>query len=292
MDWRDIPSLSSLRAFEAAARLGSFSAAARELNVTHAAIAQHVRSLETHFGLTLMERNGRAMQPTVEGRQLSLDLAEGFGAIAAGVWTLMGSKRARPLQVTMTPSFAEAWLMPRIGQFWAQHPEVEVAFIPSVSLIDLRRDGFDMAIRFGEGGWPGLDVEPLVMSPFVVVAAPSLAKGRRLDQMGPLQYYRWFTSEASREHFVWGRAAGLDLDRLGFTELPNNSLAQAAVRAGHGLSIQAQTLVESDLAEGRLVALYTGESEGLGYHMVTPRGVRAAPLATFMTWLRRAAKDA
>lgn len=290
MDWRDIPSLSSLRAFEAAARLGSFSAAARELNVTHAAIAQHVRGLEDHFGTALMEREGRAMRTTPEGRRLSHDLAEGFGAIAAGVRVLMEGKRQRPLQVTMTPSFAEAWLMPRIGQFWAQHPEVEVALIPSISLIDLRRDGFDMAIRFGAGDWPGLEVEPLVMSPFVIVAAPSLAKGRALHEMGPLADYRWFTSDASREAHVWGRAAGLDMDALRITELRNNSLAQAAVRAGHGLSIQAQTLVEADLAEGRLVALYTGENEGLGYHMVLPRGAHGGALEVFVKWLRRAAR--
>lgn len=290
MNWRDIPSLSALRAFEAAARLQSFSAAARELNVTHAAVAQHVRALEAEFGQVLMERAGRAMRPTPAGRQLADDLAEGFGTIAAGVRTLIDSRRVRPLQVTLTPSFAEAWLMPRIGQFWAQHPEVEVALIPSVSVIDLRRDGFDMAIRFGAGDWPGLEVEALVMSPFVIVAAPSLANGRRLHEMGPPEGYRWFTSEASREAHVWGRAAGLDMEALSITELPNNSLAQAAVRAGHGLSIQAQTLVESDLAEGRLVALHTGESGGLGYHMATPRGVPPAPLAAFMAWLRRAAK--
>lgn len=290
MNWRDIPSLTSLRAFEAAVRHGSFSAAARDLNVTHAAIAQHVRGLEAQFGVTLMARDGRAMRPTAEGRQLAHELAEGFGAIAAGVRALMDSKLQRPLQVTMTPSFAEAWLMPRIGQFWAQHPEIEVALIPSASTIDLRRDGFDMAIRFGAGDWPGLDVEPLVMSPFVIVAAPSLARGRTLEEMGRLDGYRWFTSEASREHFVWGRAAGLDMTRLTFTELPNNSLAQAAVRAGHGLSIQAQTLVDSDLAEGRLVALHTGQNEGLGYHMVLPKGPRPASLTAFTRWLRRAAR--
>ena len=208
MDWRDIPSLSALRAFEAAARLGSFSAAARELNVTHAAIAQHVRALEAHFSVTLMAREGRAMCPTAEGRQLAQDLGEGFGTIAAGVRALIGSRRARPLQVTLTPSFAEAWLMPRIGQFWAQHPEVEVALIPSVSLIDLRRDGFDMAIRFGAADWPGLAVEPLVMSPFVVVAAPSLAQGRRLHEMGPLDGYRWFTSQVLARAFRLGPCGG------------------------------------------------------------------------------------
>lgn len=290
MDWRDIPSLSALRAFEAAARLGSFSAAARELNVTHAAIAQHVRLLEDRLGQPLMERDGRAMRPTPAGRQLAGDLGEGFGTIAAGVRALLDSRQARPLQVTMTPSFAEAWLMPRMGQFWAQHPEVEVALIPSVTVVDLRRDGFDMAIRFGAGDWPGLEVEPLVMSPFTVVAAPSLARGRRLEEMGPPESYRWFTSEASREQAIWGRAAGLDMDRLGVTELPTNGLAQAAVRAGHGLSIQAQTLVERDLAEGRMVAVHTGENAGLGYHLVLPRGAHGAPLLAFVKWLRRAAR--
>ncbi|WP_071673790.1 LysR family transcriptional regulator [Nioella nitratireducens] len=290
MDWREIPSLAALRAFEAAARLETFSAAARELNVTHAAIAQHVRSLEDHFGQKLMLREGRGMRTTAAGRRLAADLGEGFSTIAAGVRTLMDNQRQRPLQVTMTPSFAEAWLMPRIGQFWSRHPDIEVALIPSVSVIDLRRDGFDMALRFGEGDWPGYDVEPLVMSPFVVVAAPDLAKGRMLDEMGALDQYRWFTSEASREQLVWGHAAGLDMARINFTELPNNSLAQAAARAGHGVSIQAQTLVEGDLRDGRLVALYTGESEGLGYHIVTPRGPKPPALAAFVSWLRRAAR--
>ncbi len=288
MDWRDIPSLSALRAFEAAARLDSFSAAARELNVTHAAIAQHVRALEDHFGQPLMERQGRSMRPTAAGLRLADDLGEGFGTIASGVRALMDNRRQRPLQVTMTPSFAEAWLMPRIGRFWSAHPEIEVALVPSVSVVELRRDGYDLAIRFGDGNWPGLEVEPLVMSPFVVVAAPSLAQGRNLDEIGQLQDYRWFMSEASHEQDVWGQAAGLDLSALNTTEMATNNLALAATRAGNGLSIQAQALVQGDLEDGRLVSLYQGESDGLGYYMVRLRGPMSPALTHFVKWVRRA----
>ena len=110
MDWRDIPSLSALRAFEAAARLGSLSEAARALNVTHAAIAAHVRALETEFGQPLLRRSGRGMVPTQAGLELSRDLGSGFAEIAAGVRALKRGREDRPVILTTTPSFAENWL--------------------------------------------------------------------------------------------------------------------------------------------------------------------------------------
>lgn len=290
MDWRDIPSLAALRAFEAAARLDSFSAAARELNVTHAAIAQHVRALEDHFSQSLMERDGRAMRPTPAGRQLAYELGQGFGQIGDAVRTLLDDRRQRPVQVSTTHSFAETWLMPRIAEFWAKHPDVEIALIPSIGLVDLRRDGFDLAIRFGDGNWPGLDKEPLVMSPFVLVGAPALVQGRTLAELGPVEGFKWILSQESREHTVWGAAAGLDMAQLNISTMSNNGLAMAAVRAGHGLSVQAKTLVQDDLESGRLQALYEGDPVGLGYYLVTQRGPMSPALTTFVKWLRRAAQ--
>ena len=244
MDWSSIPSLAALRAFEALARLGSLSAAARELNVTHAAISQHLRALEVDFGLPLARREGQGMQLTEAGHELAAGLGEGFARIAEGVSHLRARTQAQPVVVALTPSFAEAWLMPRMGGFWTAHPDVEVRLVPGVGLTDLRRDGIDVAIRFGGGSWPGVQAEPLALSAFVVVAAPGFTKARGVQDLARLSAHDWFFSGASVEQRVWGQAIGVDFDAIGAREMANNGLVVSAVRAGLGLSIQAKALVE------------------------------------------------
>jgi len=290
MDWSDIPSLASLRAFEALARHGSLSAAARELNVTHAAISQHLRGLEAALGEALARRDGQGMALTEAGQELAAALGEGFARIAEGVARLRDRNRERPVVVALTPSFAEAWLMPRIGAFWAAHPEVEVRLVPGTALVDLRRDGIDLAVRFGGGQWPGLQAEPLTASRFALIAAPGFTKARSLADLGRLTAHDWFFSTASNEQRIWGRAIGVDFERLGAREMANNGMVVSAVRAGLGLSIQAKALVEPDLQSGQLVALHEGDAEGLGYYLVTRPDPLSPGARLFCRWLRRAAR--
>ena len=134
MNWKDIPSLAALRAFEALARHGSLSGAARELNVTHAAVSQHLRQLESALDEPLARREGQGMALTDAGRDLALALGEGFARIAEGVAQLRDRRAQRLVVVALTPSFAESWLMPRIGGFWSAHPEVEIRLAPSIAL--------------------------------------------------------------------------------------------------------------------------------------------------------------
>lgn len=290
MDWSRIPSLSALRAFDALARHGSLSAAARDLNVTHAAIAQHLRALETHFGESLATRDGQTMRLSETGRDLAEALGEGFGRIAEGVTEIMDRNAVRPITVTLTPSFAEAWLMPRMGAFWSSHPEVEVRLVPSIALSDLRRDGIDLAIRFGNGDWPGHEVEPLAVSRFVVVAAPTYTKAQTLDELGRLGAHDWFFSSAANEQRVWGAAIGVDFDKVGAQDMANNGMVLSAVRAGLGLSIQSRALVLPDLQSGQLTTLYEGDPEGLGYYVVTRPGVLTPGARAFRAWLRKMAQ--
>lgn len=290
MDWRDIPSLASLRAFDALARHGSLSSAARALNVTHAAVSQHLRALEAEFGEPLARREGQGMHLTEAGHDLAAALAEGFGRIAEGVTQLRDRNTLRPVVVALTPSFAEAWLMPRIGRFWAEHPEIEVRLVPGVVLTDLRRDGVDVAIRFGKGAWSGLQAEPLALSAFAVVAAPGFTKARGVQDLQQLSAHDWFFSGASVEQRVWGRAIGVDFDKIGAREMANNGLVVSAVRAGLGLSIQAKTLVEPDLASRQLVSLHEGDPEGLGYYIVTRPSALSPAARVFVRWLRRLAR--
>lgn len=291
MDWSRIPSLAALRAFEALARRNTLSAAARELNVTHAAIAQHLRGLETHFGEKLAQRDGQIMRLTATGEALAETLTEAFSRIDEGVGAILDRTAQRPVTVTLTPSFAESWLMPRIGDFWRTHPEVEIRLAPSTTLVDLRHDGIDIAIRFGDGNWPGHDVEPLALSRFVVVASPAYTDARDLDALGDPATHAWFFSLAAREQQKWGAAIGIDFTKVGAKEMASNALVLSAVRAGLGLSIQSGALVDPDIAAGTLVALHEGDPEGLGYHVVTRPGVLPPGARHFLSWLRKAAKN-
>ncbi|MAM63400.1 LysR family transcriptional regulator [Maritimibacter sp. UBA3975] len=290
MDWSRIPSLAALRAFEALSRHGTLSAAARDLNVTHAAIAQHLRTLETHFGEGLASRDGQTMRLTETGRELADALGDGFSRISEGVGAILDRNAIRPITVTLTPSFAEVWLMPRMGQFWAKHPDVEVRLVPSVGLADLRRDGIDLAIRFGTGAWPGYEVEPLAVSRFAVVAAPDYTKARSIEELGRLGAYDWYFSSAANEQRIWGRTIGIDFERIGAQDMANNGMVLSAVRAGLGLSIQSLALVEPDISSGQLTTLYEGDPEGLGYYVLTRPGVLTPGARTFRTWLRRMAQ--
>lgn len=290
MDWRTLPSLSALRAFEATARLASFSAAARELNVTHAAIAQHVRALEADLSTPLVRRSGQGMGLTAEGALLATQLSDGFGTIARAVKQVREDQEARPVRVSLTPSFAESWLMPRLGGFWQTHPDIQLALLPTTEVVDLRRDDVDLAIRFGTGDWEGLHVRLLLASPYVVVASPELAGDARcLEDLGDPAALKWFFAMAAREQRVWGAALGLDFDVIPFQDLQSNALVGAAVRAGYGVSIQARTLVERDLQSGQMVALREGDSAGLAYYLVTAEAKPRHKTRRFMAWLKQQA---
>ena len=149
VNWRNFPSLTALRAFEAAARLQSFSRAARELNVTHAAVAQQVRGLEADLGRELIFRQGRGLALTSEGARLATALAEGFRGIAQVVDELKAAVPGTPVTLTLTPVFAAQWLMPGLKRFWAAHPDAPISLRPEKRLADLPREAVDLGIRFG-----------------------------------------------------------------------------------------------------------------------------------------------
>jgi LysR family glycine cleavage system transcriptional activator len=294
MDWRDIPSLSALRAFEAAVRHGSHSGAAREMNVTHAAIAQHVRALEAHFGQPLMRRDGRGVTATEAGRRLAADLARGFGDIVAGVRALNLGAETRPLSVTTTPSFAENWLMPRLAAFWAAHPEIALTVTADPGVQDLRREGHVLAIRCGQGRWPGLEVERLTSARTVAVAHPDLARRVGVGGSAPfpttlagIRHLPWAIDTNYREFLQWFIADGIDPDTLKRTDLGSNAMVLAACRSGVGASIQPMAIVEQDIADGRLVVLAEQPDEHLAYYLVRLPGAMSPRLKIFVTWLKR-----
>jgi len=286
MDWTRIPSLASLRAFEAAARCQSFSKASRELNVTHAAIAHHVRSLEAEFCEKLVVRQGRGIAVTPTGQQLAKSLRSGFSIIANGVDELRSQSEGRALNITVTPAFAANWLMPRIGEFWAKHPEISLNINPSIGLVDIRNDEFDMAIRFGNGGWPNVSSELLTDGNFWVVSHPDLVKGRTVTCLSDVVDLPWLLESHMAERKAIIEREGIDFENIKLTLLNTNGLVLSAVSAGLGVSVHPKSLVEREVAAGELIKICELSQENLGYYMVTVPDRQPNSLRAFRSWLR------
>ena len=166
--------LNALRAFEAAGRHLSFTRAAEELGVTHAAISHHVKALEDALGTALFERRHRRVVLTEAGQVLLPVMSESLDRVAETLDGLGTGPRA--LTVTLTPSFASRWLIPRLGRFRAMHPEIDVRLAPSLRFVDLAHEDCDMAVRCGDGNWPGHTVEPLLAIAMTPVGCASGAR--------------------------------------------------------------------------------------------------------------------
>ena len=148
---RQLPPLNSLRAFEVAARHMSVSQAAVELRVTPAAVSHQIRILEDHVGLPLFVRNGRGLALTDAGSAGLRELREGFSRLSAAMEAIDSLGEAGVLSVSVAPSFAHKWLLPRLEHFQTAHPEIDVHVDASMQLSDFVKDGTDIAIRYGAG---------------------------------------------------------------------------------------------------------------------------------------------
>lgn len=285
MNWRDLPPLSALRAFAAFSETGGVQTAGRALNVSHAAISQHLRVLERHMGVRLLEKAGRGVRLTAEGQVLAQATMAGFEEIAGSVAALTGLEAARPLRITATTSLAANWLMPRLPEFREAYPEDDIVIEPNASRVDPGPGGVDLAIRYGTGVWPGFEAEKLLASPVVGVAAPEVLERAQND---PAQI-PWLQELGTHEGSNWLTRQGLK-PSSGVLTAPGNLMLEAA-RAGQGLAITSRVAVEPDLAAGRLVLVFEEEPDH-AYYLVTKPGIQRPPLKRFLTWLRRVVTSA
>lgn len=292
MRWRNLPPLSSLRAFAAFAQTGNVVAAGDALGVSHAAISQQLRALEKHLGAQLLDRQGRQMQLTDAGARLGRALEAGFGAMLEACEEISGAGADRPLHISATPAFAASWLMPRLPTFRAAHPSVDLMIDPSPKLTDLNSGEIDMAIRYGVGPWDGVEAELLLQTPLVVVAAPSLVGEGPIDDIRDLARFPWIEEFGTSESSRWLRRFGVAEMALGVLQLPGNLLIDGA-RDGQGVAVTVREFVKRDIAAGRLRELHVGSRQDAGYHIATRPGIVQRPaLKNFVKWLRREAREA
>ena len=286
IDWPRMPPLAALRAFAAYAEAGNVSDAGARLNVSHAAISQQIRALEGFLETTLLDRSGRKAELTEDGLRLARAVETGFGAIWSEIEEMTGAGQARPVVVSATPSMASSWLLPRLAGFRAAHPGIDLMIDASAEVKPLRPGGIDVALRYGDGNWPGLETSLLVRSPVVVVAAPALLSALPAEGVTALARYPWLQELGTTEASDFLRRQGaLPEPGQGMVSLPGNLMLEAA-RAGQGLAAMSRVSVEADLAAGRLVELVRDEMKK-GYYIVTVPGPHRPALKAFLRWLGR-----
>lgn len=292
---RRIPALSSLRAFEAAARLRSFKQAADELAVTATAISHRIRTLEEEIGCRLFVRKTRAIELTMEGRALYSAVREGFDTIAAGVDRLR--QRARPaVRLSTTPAFAAKWLVPRLTAFQAQHTQIDLHVHASNQPVDLSHGTIDIAIRYGQGRYEGMHSTLLLQDRFAPVASPALRVTTAADLVDrPLIHFEWEqASPVDLTWAAWARAAALPHFNAdaGIRYSDESHAIQAAV-AGQGVALLSLVLIQEELKMGLLEARLTPILEGLAYYVVRPaNGARSQAASIVESWLLEQAASA
>jgi LysR family transcriptional regulator, glycine cleavage system transcriptional activator len=289
-DWRELPPLNALKAFAAFAETGGVAKAGAALGVSHAAISQQIRQLESQMGLALVSRESRELVLTAQGKSLADTALAAFGKIAEVSSVLTGADAGRPLQITTTPSFAVGWLMPRLADFRSRHPGVDLVIDPTPELRKLGPEGADIAFRYGNGDWPGLQAQLLVRSTIVVVAAPDLISPKQVHDVSDLAELPWLQELGTSETTAFLEKYGVERGgRFGLTSLPGNLMLDAA-RAGQGVAVIARAFVEADVAAGRLHVLVE-DDEREGYFLVAPSGVLRPKAKAFAQWALRQSRE-
>lgn len=279
--------LNGLRAVETVARLGSLATAAAELNVSISAVSQQVKRTEKQLGQALFERTPGGLVPTEFGAIFTARLSAGFRELAQAV-ALADEASECTLVVSVAPAFASKWLLPRLSRHFARHPNVLLRIDASARIADLDHSDIDIAIRLGDGKWPGGRAELLLAQEVFPVCAPSIAA--KLKSIEDLAQTCAITDERAMISWEsWFKAAGVEpVTFQKGARFTDPMLCLESAIAGHGVMLAWQLLTADALADGRLVAPFGVRAEsGLGYWLVTSATKsESRKVRDFKAWIR------
>lgn len=288
---RRMPPLNALKAFEAAGSLGSFTRAAEQLNVTQGAVSRQVRLLESQVGEPLLVRHHHHMELTDAGRMLLRAVQQSFDRIEFAALGISRKQHLGRLRINAPPTFARRWLLPRLGQWHACSPGIDVTLTSRTDDDLATSAALDGAIRFGNGEWPEFRCTRLMHEEHIAVCAPSLAARHRGDvDLRHVRLLHVLSGEWQR-YMTWAHwldAAGIDgIDLRGGDEFDLLDLAIRAAIDGLGATIADRRMIGAELAAGRLVQIGDVVVQGHQSYWLVTRAERteAAPMDAFRRWL-------
>jgi LysR family glycine cleavage system transcriptional activator len=283
---RALPPLTSIKAFEAAARHASFKLAAVELHVTPAAISLQVRQLEEWLGMPLFDRSGNMLVLTGKGKAYCQELGKALNLLERATEELRGDALSGTLRVTALPSFASRWLLPRLARFAARYPDIDLILDTDTVLENLAGRKFDLAIRAGSGRWQGLHADLLARESFTPMVSPALQHGAR--ELDDLRRHALIHSTPRDAWARWLELAGAgDIDTGKGMVICDSSLALQVAVEGRGIVMGRTFLAADDLAVGRLIAPFALTlPNDFSYWLVYPTtSAELAHVKAFRAWI-------
>ena len=287
---RRLPPLNALRSFEAAARYENFTRAAEELHVTQSAVSQQVKALEAQLGVRLFNRERQRLKITPAGRDYLVEIREALDHVGAATERLMQRHSAGVLTVSTSQDFAAKWLVHRLARFAAANSGIDLRVSATMHNVDFAREDVDVAVRHGDGHWPGLDATRLCAEQIFAVCSPKLLAGRdRLRR--PADVLKWpllrleDQSKAWEQWFTLAEVAAPE--RLPGPVLNRASMLIDAAIDGQGIALARTTLAAWDLISGRIVRPFDLSWRPAGtYWIVCPKPAASIPkIAAFRQWL-------
>ena len=294
---RRLPPLNTLRSFEAAARHESFTRAAEELHVTQGAVSQQVKALETQLGVKLFKRERQRLTITTAGRDYLVVIREALDHIGAGTERLVQRQSAGVLMVSTSQDFAAKWLVHRLARFATVHPGIDLRVSATMHSVDFIRDDVDVAVRHGDGNWPGLEATRLCAEQIFAICSPKLLVGHnRLRR--PADVLKWpllRLEDQSKAWQQWLALAGVAApERLPGPVLNRASMLIDAAIDGQGVALARTTLAAWDLISGRIVRPFDLSWRPTGTYWVVSQKTMAKveKIRRFRDWLlTEAAED-
>ncbi len=285
------PPFGGLKAFYEVGLTGSAVEAAARLKVTPSAISHQLRALETELGVRLIENRKGKLFLTADGKQFFGQIRDPMATIVRATDLVRSSPARKRVTVTLTPSFAAEWFLHRITDLEKTHGDIEVNMVTTTRVVDLDREGVDLAIRRGAGQWPGTIADPLLAEVIVPVIAPSLLsslKARNLEEL--LSTARILgNTNVEGEWDRWCQSCGYKSPDLSQRyNLPTYELSIQAARDGLGVALARRPLADSDLETGRLVQPFsqiTTAQVETGYYVVRPNEQMSSVVKRFHNWL-------
>jgi LysR family glycine cleavage system transcriptional activator len=286
---RRLPALTALPAFDAAARHLSFTHAAKELHLTHGAISHAIRNLEEDLGVKLFERGTRSVRLTPVGAIYANEIGAALDRISASTIAATAPRSPGVLNVSTSDGFAGRWLVPRLHRFHRKHRDIDVRLSTSGALVDFVRDGIDLAIRYGEGGYRGVVSELLAEEDVTPVCSPELLKGKHpLRTPEDLCHHRLIHDNFRIGWATWLQSVGVHgVDSERGIRFDSAAFAVEAAVQGEGVLLGRSALVSADLAAGRLVRPFEHALPSRWrYYVVYPEGaLRQHKVQLFRDWL-------